>query len=77
MTACLREYAAGRYTPTLTPVDKLEPGTLVADPSEDLQRLDYARGVVQNHGKEVEVSNHYPDPRGPGSGSRGDELDRG
>ena len=56
VTACLREYASGRYSPPLVAPDQLEPGTLVADPSEDQQRLQYARGVVQNQGREVEVS---------------------
>ena len=60
ITACLREYASGRYSPALIKPDQLEPGTLVADPEEDQHRLQYARGVVQNQGSEVEVGPQVP-----------------
>ncbi|XP_037082055.1 LOW QUALITY PROTEIN: cactin-like [Pollicipes pollicipes] len=54
VTSCLREYASGRYSPPLLTADQLEPGTLVADPGEDGQRLRYARSMVQNQGRRVE-----------------------
>lgn len=44
------EYAAGRYSPVLLEVSELEPDTIVYDPAEDMQRLEFARGNVLSTG---------------------------
>ena len=45
------EYRSGRYSPVLLEADDLEPDTLVYDPSEDMQRLEFARRHVLRTGQ--------------------------
>ena len=45
------EYRSGRYSPVLLEADDLEPDTLVYDPSEDMQRLEFARRHVRRTGQ--------------------------
>lgn len=47
-------YNAGRYSPRLIKEKKLEPGTVVVDEAEDMQRLLWARQRVVNAGQGVE-----------------------
>ncbi|XP_047475617.1 cactin-like [Penaeus chinensis] len=47
-------YNAGRYSPRLIKEKKLEPGTVVMDESEDMQRILWARQRVVNAGQGVE-----------------------
>ena len=45
------EYMAGSYSPRLLRVTDLEPDTLVYDPAEDMQRLEFARRHVVKTGE--------------------------
>lgn len=47
-------YNAGRYSPRLTKEKKLEPGTVVVDEAEDMQRILWARQRVVSAGQGVE-----------------------
>ena len=45
------EYKSGCYSPSLLTVNDLEPDTLVYDPQEDMQRLEFARRHVLHTGQ--------------------------
>lgn len=50
------EYESGGYSPQYLSQSQLDPGTLVMNEEEDLQRLMFARMQVQGTGSRVEVS---------------------
>lgn len=47
------EYDSGRYSPVLLKIDKLEPGVLVVDPSEDAERLEFMQKRLLKSESEV------------------------
>ncbi|GAB6028533.1 hypothetical protein CHUAL_002680 [Chamberlinius hualienensis] len=49
----IEEYNSGRYTPTLIPIEKVEPGTLITNPFDDIQRLEFARRQLIGTGSAV------------------------
>ena len=51
------EYRSGCYSPSLLTVNDLEPDTLVYDPQEDMQRLEFARRHVLHTGQ-AKVAHH-------------------
>ncbi|XP_045607599.2 splicing factor Cactin isoform X2 [Procambarus clarkii] len=54
IASSISAYVAGRYSPRLLPANKLEPGTVVVDETEDGQRLAWARQRVIGAGQPVE-----------------------
>jgi hypothetical protein len=50
------DYESGGYSPQYLNPSQLDPGTLVANEEDDLQRLVFARMQVQGTGSRVEVS---------------------
>ncbi|KAK8728920.1 hypothetical protein OTU49_008869 [Cherax quadricarinatus] len=54
IASSISAYVSGRYSPRLFPPNKLEPGTVVVDETEDEQRLAWARQRVIGAGQPVE-----------------------
>nr|CAD7425823.1 unnamed protein product [Timema monikensis] len=54
LTESFAEYESGGYSPQYLGSSQLDPGTLVTAEEDDLQRLEYARKVVQGTGTRVE-----------------------
>ncbi|XP_071549801.1 splicing factor Cactin isoform X2 [Panulirus ornatus] len=54
IASAISAYVAGRYSPRLLSANKLEPGTVVIDVTEDNQRLAWARQRVVGAGQPVE-----------------------
>ena len=50
------DYESGGYSPQYLSQSQLDPGTLVTNEEDDLQRLVFARMQVQGTGSRVEVS---------------------
>ena len=50
------DYESGGYSPQYLGQSQLDPGTLVTNEEDDLQRLVFARMQVQGTGSRVEVS---------------------
>lgn len=56
VTEFVKLYDKGHYSPLLTQSSKLEPGTLLTDPVDDEERINFLRAAVLNANKKVKCA---------------------